>query len=114
MEDRRENGGDPVSQTITQKFLRSKGACREQLDILFAEFPNGGEVTLENCLRAAVLSIDFNWAANRLLSAPAEKAYREARAPAWKAYQEATALAFYNAWLIDHPIGDKNLEVTGK
>ena len=92
-----------MSNIITREFLKSKDACQKQLEILFAEFPNGGEVTLENCLRAASLDIDFDWAAKNLLSAPALKAYEEAMAPAWKAYEEAKAPAFYNAWLIDHP-----------
>ena len=92
------------SDIITKEFLESKGACREQLEILFTEFPNGGEVTLGNCLRAAALNIDFDWAADKLLSttarkayleakakAPAQKAYDEAKAPARKAYDEAIA-----------------------
>ena len=83
-----------MTQHITRKFLESNGACREQLDVLFEEFPAGGEVTLENCLRAATLRIDFDWAASHLLSAPAEKAYWEAKATAEKAYQEAKATAW--------------------
>ena len=82
------------SDIITKEFLESKGACREQLEILFTEFPNGGEVTLGNCLRAAALNIDFDWAADKLLSTTARKAYYEAIAPTWKVYKEAMVLAW--------------------
>ena len=81
------------SDIITKEFLESKGACREQLEILFTEFPNGGEVTLGNCLRAAALNIDFDWAADKLLSTTARKAYYEAIAPTWKVYDEVMATA---------------------
>ena len=92
-----------MSFAITARLLRSKGACREQVEIFAAKWPDGVEITSENCLSSAILGLDLDWAARNFLSATAEKAYQEATAPAWKAYQEARATAFYAAWLIDYP-----------
>lgn len=78
---------------ITPKMLRSKGACPTQLRIFKERWPEGAEVTLKNCQEAARLGLNFDWAAQSLLSAPARKAYREAIAPAEKAYREAIAPA---------------------
>ena len=79
---------------ITREYLEKLGACEEQLDLLFKEFPDGGEVTLEKCLRAAELGISLDWAAETLLSARARKAYEEAHVLAWKAYEEVRAPAW--------------------
>ena len=53
---------------ITARLLRSKGACPDQVAIFVKEWPEGAEVTLPNCLRAAELGLDFDWAADNLLS----------------------------------------------
>ena len=75
---------------ITAEMLAGKSACRKELELFRQEWPNGFEVTLENCQRAAAIGLDLNWAAKKFLSAPALKAYEEAR-----------ATALWNAWLMD-------------
>jgi len=78
--------------TITLKQLRLKGACWEQADLFKAAFGEAVEVTMDNALKYAD-KFDWQWAAEHLLPAPAEKAYWEATAPAREAYWEATAPA---------------------
>ncbi len=93
---------------ITVQMLRNAGACREQIEVFEREWGRGGNVTLERCLRAAALHLDFDWASKRFLRAPAEEAfrkaidqakeaYRKAIAPAKEAYQKAIAWAFWKA-----------------
>ena len=79
--------------TITAELLRSKGACDEQVRKFASRWPKGGKVTLNACLEAATLGLNFDWAAQNLLSPTP-----------LKAYDAAMAEAFYAAWLIDHPV----------
>ena len=92
---------------ITAQMLRDKGACKNQVETFENEWPNGCNVTRKNCLRAAELRLDFNWAAGWLLSADALAAYDKAVAPALAAYKKAKAdaLAAYkkakaDAWTV--------------
>ena len=102
-----------MTQHITAQLLNSKGACREQVEIFIKAWPQGGPVTIENCLSAIRLGLDLDWSARKLLSAPAWTAYEEATATAWTAYLEAKATAFCEAWIIDHPIREeRGSEVT--
>jgi hypothetical protein len=78
--------------TITLKQLRLKGACWEQAQLFEAAFGEKVEVTMDNAVQYAD-KFDWQWAAEHLLPAPAEKAYWEATAPAREAYWEATAPA---------------------
>ena len=91
---------------ITREYLVSLGASCEQLDAFSAEWPDGAEITLENCLRAAELGLDLDWLAEKMFparaweayrqaTAPAREAYRQATAPAWEAYERARATEFY-------------------
>ena len=76
---------------ITAQLLRDANACEEQVAIFATQWPDGDEVTLANCRKAAKLGLDFDWAARHLLSAPAWVAYKEATAPALAACEKARA-----------------------
>jgi len=78
---------------ITAKLLARKKACESQVELFRATFGDEAEVTLENCLRAAAVGLDFDWAAYYLLSATARKRYNEAVAPARKLFDETAASA---------------------
>ncbi len=79
---------------ITKRFLQSKGACRDQIAIFAAEWPNGSEISLASLTRAAELGLDIGWLAANTLEAPADAAYEAARAPAYAAYKAAIAPAY--------------------
>jgi hypothetical protein len=79
---------------ITAEMLREKGARCDQVGIFEEEWPDGAEVTLEHCLRAAELSLDFGWAARQLLPPSARAEYEKASAPAWDECRKASASAW--------------------
>ena len=79
---------------ITREYLVGLGASCEQLDTFSDEWPDGAEITLDNCLRAAELGLDLDWLAEKMFPAPALEAYLQATAPAWEAYVQATAPAW--------------------
>lgn len=81
-----------TSRVLTLATLREKGACEEQVAIFRKLFCARMEVTEARCVEHAGV-FSWEWAAEKLLSAPALKAYDEAVAPALKAYREAIALA---------------------
>lgn len=54
---------------ITHALLREKHACARALGVFAREWPNGAEVTIENCLRATHLGLSISWAAQNLLPA---------------------------------------------
>ena len=93
---------------ITVAMLREKDACRDQVRIFEGLFGASAKPTLANCRKAVKVGLSLDWAASRLLPAPAweaydeaitpaQKVYEKAIAPARKAYDEACARAFYNA-----------------
>lgn len=55
---------------ITPALLRERYACAPALGVFAREWPNGAEVTIENCLRATQLGLSLSWVADNLLSAP--------------------------------------------
>ena len=77
---------------ITAKKLESLGACADQVALFRKLFGERKKVAVDLCRKHAA-DFDWDWAARRMLSAPAWKAYNEAAAPAWKAYDEAAAPA---------------------
>ena len=79
---------------ITAEMLEKTGAQCDQVDIFRTEWPDGGEVTMDNINRATELGLDITWFAYNLLSAPAREVYLKATATAWEAYQTATAPAW--------------------
>ena len=78
---------------ITHEYLVGLGASCEQLDTFSEEWPDGAEVTLDNCLRAAELHLNLDWLAEKMFPARALEAYRQATAPAREAYEKARAQA---------------------
>ena len=97
---------------ITLKMLQDAGACHDQVVLFRKHFGRSVDVTRERCVEFADV-FDWDWAARRLLSAPALAAYdaarapalaayHAARAPALAAYHAARATAFYDAWTLDH------------
>lgn len=103
---------------ITAQELRDMGACEHTVSKLEAEWPEGAEITLPTCIRAAELRADFYWLASRLLHGQFWHCYKvlddvlvdqllgllEAECePGLKeelqgAYYSATASAFYLFW----------------
>ena len=108
---------------VTLAQLRRLEACTPQLEFFQRQFGTEVTVTRELCLKYAS-NFDWDWAASRLLSAPARRDYDEAMAPpaarrvcdeamaaarraydearevAWRArraYDEALAVAFADA-----------------
>ena len=79
---------------ITREYLVGLGASCEQLDTFSDEWPDGAEITLDNCLRAAELGLDLDWLAEKMFPAPALEAYEKATAPAFEAYEKARATAW--------------------
>ena len=67
---------------ITADMLREKDACSGQVRIFEAEWPNGWTATKKNCLRAATLRLDLDWAATAFFKAPAQAAYEKTKATA--------------------------------
>jgi len=78
---------------ITKEMLQSHGACADQLDNFSAMFPDGAEVTVENC---EAVSSEFDWSCTAALlpCASARAEYDRASASARAEYDRASASAF--------------------
>ncbi len=85
---------------LTAAILVEKGACAEHVEKFKQAFgPDGLDLADTSrdafFVEVAVLAeLDFDWAADNLLTPPACKAYSEARATAYKAYSKAIATAY--------------------
>lgn len=79
---------------ITVRWLRSQGACEDQVKLFRHTFGDSAELSRAAASKAVVAGLDLDWLANRLLPATAWRPYREARATAWRAYEGATATAW--------------------
>jgi len=79
--------------TVTLAWLEKLGACNDHIELFAKTFGDSTAVTPEAITRAAAVGLDLDWIAERIITATALKAYKEAKAPAWKAYEEATAPA---------------------
>ena len=79
---------------ITCELLREKGGSCEQVERFAGEWPDGVEVTYANCLRAAELGLDLNWAVKHLLSAAQRKVYNKAAEAVLEVYNEAVEAAW--------------------
>ena len=64
--------------------------CKAQLDLFKELFPDGAEITLENCRRAMDGGMNVTWLLRNCLPPPAWEAYEAARVRAWMALQKAT------------------------
>ena len=52
---------------ITVDWLKSNNACPDAINLFCAEWPDGGEVTHANLLRADTLGLSLEWFAKRVL-----------------------------------------------
>ena len=77
---------------VTVALLKRKGACATQAALFKELFPKGVEITEEVCVNVAD-KFNWSWAAEKLLSEPANAAYERATALAYAAYERATAPA---------------------
>ena len=77
---------------ITSEFLKTHGACADQIALFADLYPDGTELVPGSLLRAAEQGLNVDWLA-KFLSELAECAYNEATAPAKRAYREVTASA---------------------
>ena len=82
-----------IPETITAQMLRERHACRDQVGLFEATWPNGARLTLANLRKAARLGFDLDWWAGNFLPATALAEYKKAAAPALAAYHKATAPA---------------------
>lgn len=78
---------------VTAKMLKKKGACKGQIKVFKEEWPDGVEVTLDNCLRAEELRLDIYWFASTFLTGKCLETYLKAKAPALEAYLKAIITA---------------------
>ena len=92
-----------TSRVLTLATLREKGACKEQVAIFRKMSGARVEITEAWCVEHAGV-FSWKWAAEKLLSTPARKAYSEAVALARKAYDEAIALAWARAYITDREV----------
>ena len=71
---------------ITIKWLKEKNACSDQVELFKKTFGEKATLNLPNLKKAATSGLNIDWFAEHFLSAPALKAYDEARATAfWNA-----------------------------
>ena len=82
---------------ITVKLLKKHKACKEQVDLFAATFPNGAHVTEAACLAVAD-QFDFRWAADNLLPRKSKAEYKAQRALVRAEYhtKNAPILAWYH------------------
>ena len=85
---------------LTVELLKKREACREQVDLFAATFPDGVEITEAVCLSVADM-FDFEWAAARLFTAGAWANYLAGRARIQEEYRakRASIQAEYGAKL---------------
>ena len=79
---------------ISLSKIKSHNPCADQFKLARKLFGKRQHLAVSVKLALSVADkFDWNWLAQRFLSAPAWKAYSEAVAAAWKAYSEARAPA---------------------
>ncbi len=69
--------------------LRALEACKEQVALFGATFPDGA--TADDVGAAMAVGLDVEWLVRAVVSDNVWRAYKEARAPLWRAYEEAKA-----------------------
>ena len=89
-----------MSRTLLLSTLIAKRACSEQVERFRSTFGESVEITPELCLSVAD-KFDWDWAAWRLLSAPAHAEYDRVRAPAWAEYDRVVAQVWALAYIGD-------------
>ena len=73
--------------TITASWLRNNGACRRQVKVFEAEWPQGFEVNETNFHRAIYLGLDVQWLTQYLLKEDWEQ-YKARLDKIWEEYWE--------------------------
>ena len=89
-----------MPKTITLAQLRKLGACKDQVALFKVTFGSSVEVTVEAAVEHAD-KFDFDWAAGKLLSAPARAEYEKVCAAALAEYEKVCAPAWAIAYLND-------------
>ena len=70
------------TKTLALSRLEHAGACKEQMDLVRREWPNGIPLSAEIIDRVIELRLDVDWAAKRLLPAQALADYGRVKAQA--------------------------------
>lgn len=78
---------EAIMKTIDVTFLKRKHACKEQIALFRRTFGESVKITRANCLKAAEVELDFDWAAIKLLSSKALKTYSKEKISAWRDYE---------------------------
>ncbi len=78
---------------VTLDTLKALGACAEYLNQFTRLWPDGVEVTVENCRAAVAAGLDVDWFANHALPPDANDAYMTATDPAYAARSQAIGSA---------------------
>jgi len=73
---------------ITARMLRKAGACKPEVDRLVSRYGKRVDVTETWALEHAHDGINWQWAAEHLLSVSAQHTYEEATEPAWRTFEE--------------------------
>lgn len=75
---------------ITTQLLQSNGACKNQIAIFQAIWPNGAEMTAANLSKAVTLGLNVDWLAEKILMTSALVEYKRIRGPEWAEYERKT------------------------
>jgi hypothetical protein len=78
---------------VTKEWLEDHEACRDQVKVFVAEWPDGAELTLENLRRAADIGLSIDWLACKIFDRNQLDEYDHATDPEWAEYQRALAPA---------------------
>ena len=79
---------------ITVEQLQALEAREDHVKIFASEWPDGVDVTRENCLRVAELGLNTHWMAQKLLAAPLQAEYYRQVATLRKEYVRQCAIVF--------------------
>ena len=97
-----------MNKTITLAQLTKLNACNSQVRLFKELFGNKVKLTEELCIKHSG-DFDFDWAANKLFTAPAWAEYERVTAPAlaeyervrdtaWAEYKRVAAITFYRLY----------------
>ena len=78
--------------TVTTQLLRAHNACRTEIEIFEAEWPDGCELSQDTWDRAKQIGLNVSWC-EILLSGPARAEYKAVRDPALAEYNAVRAPA---------------------
>ena len=81
-----------LSHMITDEWLKENKACPDAIDLFCKEWPEGGEVTHANLLRAAAIGLDMEWFAKRVLPEEVYADYEGKCAALYADYETSCAL----------------------